>query len=112
MCGSLIEGLLLDALQRDEPKARAANKTPKLKGGVKIKPLADWNLGELIDVAVELNIIETHAEQFSHGVRNYRNLIHPGKEIQSAQKVATEEADIAEKVLEIVIRELSQKMKP
>ena len=106
MCGSLIEGLLLDALQRDEPKARAANKTPKLKGGVKIKPLADWNLGELIDVAVELNIIETHAEQFSHGVRNYRNLI------QSAQKVATEEADIAEKVLEIVIRELSQKMKP
>jgi hypothetical protein len=108
LCGGLIEALLLDALSADEPKAKAASKAPKLKGGSQAKPLPDWNLGELIDVASELRIIETDTEQFSHGVRNYRNLIHPGKETQSKQRVAGEEADIGEKVLEIVIRELRQ----
>jgi hypothetical protein len=111
LCGGLIEALLLDSLLHDEAKARAARRSPKLKGGTQVKPLLDWNLGELIDIALDLQIIETDAEQFSHGVRNYRNLIHPGKEIQSKQKVATEEAEIAEKVLEIVIRELHQRTK-
>ena len=112
LCGGLIEALLLDALLRDEKKANSATRSPKLKGGVQVKPLVEWNLGELIDVAVELRVIETDAQQFSHGVRNYRNLIHPGKEMQSNQKVATEEADISEKVLEIVIRELGSSTKP
>jgi hypothetical protein len=112
LCGGLIEALLLDALLCEEAKAKAANKSPKLKGGSQTKPLLDWNLGELIDVVVELHIIETDAEQFSHGVRNYRNLIHPGKEIQSSQKVAIEEADISEKVLEIIMRELRQRNQP
>ncbi len=112
LCGGIIEGLLLDVLLRDEGKTKTAKKAPKLKGGVNVKPLADWNLGELLDVALELNRIETDAEQFSHGVRNYRNLIHPGKEMQSNQKVALEEADIAEKVVEIIIRELRQQFIP
>jgi hypothetical protein len=106
LCGGLIEALLLDALLGEEPRAKAAKKSPKVKGGGKVEPLLDWNLGELIDVALELRVIETDVEKFSHAVRNYRNLIHPGKEIQSQQKVAEEEAAIAEKVLEIVIREL------
>jgi hypothetical protein len=112
LCGGLIEALLLDALLRDEQKANSATRSPKLKGGIQVKPLVEWNLGEVIDVAVELRVIETDAQQFSHGVRNYRNLIHPGKEMQSNQKVATEEADISEKVLEIVIRELGSSTKP
>ncbi len=112
LCGGLIEALLLDSLLRDEKKANSASRSPKLKGGLQVKPLVEWNLGELIDVAVELQIIETDAQQFSHGVRNYRNLIHPGKEMQSNQKVATEEADISERVLDIVIRELSRNSKP
>lgn len=107
LCGGLIEALLLDALQDREPDFEQCRKAPKSKGGV--RPLAEWGLGELIDVARELNVIDTDAEQFSHGVRNYRNLIHPSKELRSGQKVAEEEAHIAEKVLHIVIRELAQK---
>jgi len=53
-----------------------------------------------------LNVIETDVEQFSHGVQNYLNLIHPSKELMTGRKIAKEEAAIAEKVLEIVIREL------
>lgn len=112
LCGGLIEGLLLDALLQNETKAKSANRSAKLKGGLQAKPLEEWNLGELIDVAVELKIIDTDAQQFSHGVRNYRNLIHPGKEMRSNQKVAREEADISAKVLEIIIRELGHNTKP
>ncbi len=109
LCGGLIEAVLLDTLLTNEARARAAKKSPKVKGGGKAKPLLDWNLGELIDVALELRVIDTDIEKFSHAVRDYRNLIHPGKEIQSQQKVAEEEAAIAEKVLEIVIRELRER---
>jgi len=109
LCGGLIEALLLDALSADEEKAKAASRSPKLKGGSQSKPLPDWNLAQLIDVALELRIVGTDAEQFSHGVRNYRNLIHPGKELRSEQRVADEESDIAEKVLEIIARELRPK---
>jgi hypothetical protein len=112
LCGGLIEGLLLDVLLQNETGAKSSSKAPKSKGGSQAKALEEWNLGELIDVAVELKIIETDAQQFSHGVRNYRNLIHPGKEMRSNQKVAREEAEISEKVLEIIIRELGYGPKP
>ena len=112
LCGGLIEALLLDALLQDAAKAKSSKGSPKLKGGAQAKSLEEWNLVELIDVAVELKIIETDAQQFSHGVRNYRNLIHPGKEAQSNQKVAKEEADICQNVLEIIIRELRAHAKP
>ena len=112
LCGGLIEALLLECLLQDEAKAKAAKKAPKSKGGMQVKLLPEWDLGGLIDVALELGRIETDAEKFSHGVRNYRNLIHPGREMSSTQKVAVEEAEIAEKVLEIIIRELSKGSKP
>jgi hypothetical protein len=88
LCGGLIEALLLDALLQEEAKAKATSRSPKLKGGAQVKPLLDWNLGELIDIALDLQIIETDAEQFSHGVRNYRNLIHPGGAEESSAPIA------------------------
>jgi hypothetical protein len=63
LCGGLIEGVLLDALLQNETKAKNAIKSPKVKGGSQAKPLEEWSLGELIDVAVELKIIETDAQQ-------------------------------------------------
>lgn len=104
LAGSLIEGLLLDALQRDEQKAQSSKKAES-------KPLDEWGLGSLIDVAVELGLIGTGAQSFGHAVREYRNLVHPGKELRSNYRVAPEEADIAERVLDIVIRDLGKRGK-
>lgn len=102
LAGGLIEALLLDALQGDEPKARVAKKAED-------KPLDEWNLSSLIDVAVELGFISAGAQKFGHSVREFRNLVHPGREIRFNLRVAVEEADIAEKVLGIVIRDLRDK---
>jgi hypothetical protein len=109
LCGGLIEALLLDALQGVQAKATEAAKAPKRRDSGRSKPLNEWNLAELIDVAMELRIIGTGTERFGQGVRNYRNLIHPGREIQSEQQVALQEATISVNVLEIVIRELRQR---
>jgi hypothetical protein len=102
--GGLIEAILLDALQRPTINLTTSKKAPRSKGV--IRPVDEWGLGDLIDVSRELDLITAEVEQFSHGVRNYRNLVHPSKELKSARKIAKEEAAIAEKVLEIVIREL------
>jgi hypothetical protein len=110
LAGGLIEALLLDALKEVEPLALATSTAPKDKTKA-VRPLDEWALGSLLDVAVELKIIDVAAQKFGHGVRDYRNLIHPGLEIRSAQKVAVAEADIAEKVLVLIIRDLDDRKK-
>jgi hypothetical protein len=87
LAGGLIEALLLDALQ--EPEER-------------------WTLERLIDAAVDRGRLSPGVRTFAHAVRDYRNLVHPGKEIKAdcKCKVAAEEAEIAEHVLEMVIRDL------
>jgi hypothetical protein len=110
LAGGLIEALLLDALKEVEPLALAASTAPKDRTKT-ARPLDEWALGSMLDVAVELTIIDVAAQKFRHGVRDYRNLVHPGLEIRSAQKVAVHEADIAEKVLGLIIRDLDDRKK-
>ena len=108
LSGGLIEAILLDILQRNESRAHNAKKAERKKDG-KEKSLDEWSLGNLIDVAVELELISSSTQSFGHSVREYRNLVHPGKEKRSNYKIQEEEADIAEKVLDIVIRDLQER---
>lgn len=50
--------------------------TPKYKDG-KTKQLHDWTLGDLIDVASDMNAIGLDVKKFSHALRDFRNYIHP-----------------------------------
>jgi hypothetical protein len=97
LCGSIIEAILLDLLSLHESESLSATK--KGKG-----PIYRWNLENLIDVALELNLINTGVTMFSHSLREYRNLIHPGRELRDNLKVAPEEAAIAVQVLKMVLR--------
>lgn len=76
-------------------------KAPKQK-----KDPKEWNLGELLDVAVDIEFINPGAEKLSDAVKDYRNLVHPGKELRSGLKVEPEEAKIAVEVLNMIIRDL------
>lgn len=101
LSGGAIETILLDVLKKDEAHARSAKSAPG------ISDLTKWDLSHLIDVAVEMKKVTSGVEKLSHSVRDYRNLVHPGKEIRDKLTFGKEEAKIALEVLHIVHRDLS-----
>lgn len=100
LCGGSIEAILLDLLLNNKRKAKSSPKAPK-------KDLREWGLADLIDVAVDLKLVGETIAKLSHTTREYRNLIHPGREIRAGLRVEPEEARIAVEILNILIRELS-----
>jgi hypothetical protein len=102
LAGGIIEGTLLDALIRDSTRARLT--TAGLREN---RDLEQWGLSALLDASVELGLISPSAQSFGHAVREYRNLVHPGLERRKGLSLAIEEVEIAEKVLQIVLRDLA-----
>ncbi len=102
LCGSAIEAILTDLLIQNNHLIKTATKTPAKKPDI-----STWDLADLINVAVELNLVSAGVEKLSHSVRDYRNLVHPGNEIRNKLKFDAEEAKIAVEVLNIVYRDLS-----
>lgn len=102
LAGSIVEALLLEALLKESSKAKMSSKAPKEND------LRKWPLNGLIEVAEELGKIEQDTTKFSYVVKDYRNLIHPGKEIRIKLKPKPEEAEIAFQVLKKVIRDLKE----
>ena len=101
LSGGAIETILLDLLQHNQSAAMGASKAPKGKPDI-----ARWDLSDLVNVAVELNLVSASVEKLSHSVREYRNLIHPGNELRNKLVFNAEEAKIALEVLHIVHRDL------
>lgn len=101
LSGGLIEALLSDALDRQSSTAKAYYR--KLYPNRK---QVRWTLECLIGVAEAMGIITPGATQLSHTLRDYRNLVHPRKEIRSGYKVQKQEAEIAVNMVQIVMRDL------
>lgn len=104
LCGGILEGILLDALTSDPTRARD---TYERLRGKRPPDLPQWNLGDLVDVAKELAILQNATIHLSHALREYRNLIHPGRQVQRGIKISKEQADIAINVVRICLRELA-----
>lgn len=101
LCGGAIEAILTDLLIQKETEAKSAKSAPKNSD------ITRWDLSNLIDVAVELSLVSAGVEKLSRSIREYRNLVHPGKELRSKLRFGAEEAKIAVEVLNIVHRDLS-----
>jgi len=82
LCGSIAEALLLDTLLRKQPEALAVAATlnKKFKSN-----LEDWELHEMITVATRLGILPDDASTGATQLRNWRNLIHPGRELKDVR---------------------------
>ncbi len=102
LAGSAIEAILVDCLLADEARARGSRKAPTETD------IRRWDLNDLINVGVDLNIVTIGVEKLSHSVRQYRNLVHPGNEIRNNLVFDKEEAKIAVEVLHIIHRDLSK----
>ena len=76
MMGSVLEGVLLYKAEQNMKVANQAKASPKDKTGA-VKPIQDWSLSNLIDVAHEVGWLQGDVKRFSHGLRESRNIVHP-----------------------------------
>lgn len=74
--GSILEALLLARASKDPARAYKAKAAPRSKDGSS-RPIHEWTLHNLIEVAVELGWLKTDRGKFSHALRESRNVVHP-----------------------------------
>ncbi len=76
MMGSILEGVLLHKAEHNQKAVNQAKAAPKEKAG-SVKPIHDWSLASLIDVAHEAGWLQGDVKRFSHALRESRNIVHP-----------------------------------
>jgi hypothetical protein len=82
LCGSVLEAVLLGAAQKEPARFNRATASPKAKEGT-VKQFQEWSLAQFIDVACEIGLLKPDVQKFSHGLRDFRNYIHPYMQMQS-----------------------------
>src|SRR5262245_60346416 len=108
MMGGLLEALLLARVNKDpkKPTIFAAAKAPKDKTTGKTLPLPDWTLRHYIDVAHELGWISSSAKDVGEVVRDYRNYIHPHKELSHGISLNDGDANLIWEIAKSIARQL------
>ena len=81
LLGSVLEAALLGAAKSESVKFNQSEHSPKYKNG-NVRKLRDWSLADLIDVAYDIKLIKTDSSHFSHALRDFRNYIHPEKQLK------------------------------
>ncbi len=71
------------AALRDPASFDQANATTKAVNGSP-KRFREWAIAQLIDVVCEVGILMLDIKKFSHGLRNFRNYIHPYEQMVSS----------------------------
>lgn len=96
MVGSLIEAVLVDYFLNDLPDNYDDDKILQL------------SLSQLLDLAREKKLISQRTKELSTVIRNYRNLIHPGREIRKNESFDFETSNVAYSLLKIVVSEIKE----
>ncbi len=112
MMGSLLEGVLSWALTKFPEKAYRAISCPKdLKTG-KSKPISEWKLSQMIDVAHEIGWLGIDVKRFSHSLREFRNLVHPAQQLKEGASPDMDTCLISWQVVRASINDLAQNLIP
>ncbi|RYG31908.1 MAG: hypothetical protein EON93_12155 [Burkholderiales bacterium] len=97
MAGSVAEAILFDVLTGSparETRARTSKAVPITKGA--IAPVEDWKLASLVKIASDLALFDSNRlDMFDVSLREFRNFIHPKKEVRQAHSCGEGEAYLA-----------------
>lgn len=96
LSGSIIEAMLVDYFLQNMPENLSENKVLRK------------DLFELIDLAFNASLISDMTKNLSSVIRNYRNLIHPGREVRSGEKCNEETAIVAYNLLKMITGEIKE----
>jgi hypothetical protein len=107
MLGGLLEALFLVRINRLTSLAPVftAAAAPKDKAG-KSRPLKEWSLRDYLDVANELGWIRQSAKDVGQVLRDYRNYIHPEKELSHGVTVVAEDTAMFVKVFSSIAEQI------
>ncbi len=105
LCGSTLEGLLLDIASRNIKTFNLAESAPKTREG-KNKQLHDWTLNDFINVAHEVGLLSLDVKKHGHALRDFRNYIHPRQQIVEKFNPDQHTAKISWQVLQAAIADL------
>jgi hypothetical protein len=107
MVGGLLEGLLLARIHRESNKTPifTAAAAPKDRQNIP-RSLRDWTLQDYIGVAHELKWITVAAKDVSVVLRDYRNYIHPQKELSHGVSLTAPDAQILWEIGKSISRQL------
>lgn len=96
LSGSIIESILTDYFSNFPPS------------GLNPKKVLNMELAPLIDLAFENKLISQSTKDLSTVIKNFRNLIHPGREIRKNEKFDFDSAIVAKSLLNIVLKEIKE----
>lgn len=82
LCGSVLEAVLLGAAQKEPSRFNQASSSPKSPDS-SVKRFHEWSLAQFIDVSCEVGLLKPDVKKFSHGLRDFRNYIHPYEQMVS-----------------------------
>ncbi len=105
LCGSTLEGLLLNIATQNPQSFNKSKSAPKYSNG-KVKALHDWTLDSLINVSYDVGIIKLDIKKFSHTLKDFRNYIHPRQQASQNFNPDKHTAEISWKVLQATIANL------
>ena len=100
-CGSVLEAVLLGAAQNEPKRFNRSYKSPRQHD--KVKRFQDWKLSEFIDVACDIGLLVPDVQKFCHGLRDFRNYIHPYEQMASGFKPDEHTAKICFQVLKAAL---------
>lgn len=107
LCGSTLEGILLNLATQYKKEFNMSKSSPKKDG--KVKQFYDWTLSDLINVSYEKNFIGLDIKNYSHSLRDFRNFIHPYQQMSLNFNPDIHTAKISWQVLQATIYKLSNK---
>ena len=104
LCGSTLEGILVEIASQNLKKFNQASSAPINKG--KNKELHRWSLQSLIEVAHEIGLLDLDVKRHSHSLRNFRNYIHPHQQMTENFYPDIHTAKICWQVLQAAIAQI------
>jgi len=106
MAGAVLESLLLWAVSKYTEAQRAAAITAQKLENLDAAHPEAWGLGKYIPVAQHLEAISSSTAQQARLAQNFRNLIHPGRQIRLQMKCDRGTARSALAAVDLTIRDL------
>ncbi|MDO6813998.1 hypothetical protein [Tenacibaculum soleae] len=96
LSGSIIEAILTDYFLNFPPEKHNEKK------------ILSSDLYKLIELAKENELISQSTKELSTVLKNYRNLIHPGREIRKNESFDFDTAVVAKSLVNIIIKEIRE----